>query len=73
LLQLALRTPFIELKVGCVDDEPAQLRLKAEACRQLADTSEEAKRKALWIERAEHWEKLAKEAEKRAAKKTRPQ
>jgi hypothetical protein len=56
-----------------VDDELAQLRLKAEACRQLADTSEEAKRKALWIERAEHWEKLAKEAEKRAAKKTRPQ
>ncbi len=48
-------------------DEPTQLRLKAEGCRQLAATSEDAKRKALWLERADHWEKLATEAEKRAA------
>jgi hypothetical protein len=40
-------------------DDPTQLHLKAEACRLLADTSEDAQRKALWIERADHWEQLA--------------
>jgi hypothetical protein len=40
-------------------DDPAQLRLKAEACRRLADMAEDAQRKILWIERAEYWDKLA--------------
>jgi hypothetical protein len=46
-------------------DDPAQLRLKAEACRRLADMAEDAQRKALWTERAHHWEQLAAKAAKR--------
>jgi hypothetical protein len=42
---------------------PAQLRQKAEACRQLADTAENVVRNAMWLDRADYWEKLAKEAE----------
>ena len=48
-------------------DDSAELRLKAEACRKLVGMFEEPERKALWIERASHWEQLAKEAEKRAS------
>lgn len=51
-------------------DEPAQLRLKAEACRRLADMHEDAKGKALWTERANHWEQLATKAEKQPQAKT---
>jgi hypothetical protein len=40
-------------------DDPVQLRLKAEACRRLADLAEDLQRKALWIERADHWDRLA--------------
>lgn len=40
-------------------DEPATSGLKARACRQLANLSDDAERKALWHERAEHWEKRA--------------
>lgn len=46
-------------------EDPAQLRLRAEACRRLADTSENAERKELWLDRANHWEQLALKAEKR--------
>jgi hypothetical protein len=46
-------------------DDPAQLRLKAEACRQLADLTEDWERKAFWKERAEYWEELAVKAAKR--------
>jgi hypothetical protein len=35
--------------------------LKGEACRRLADTAENQFRKALWIERAHHWDQLAAE------------
>jgi hypothetical protein len=45
-----------------VPDEPALLRLKAEACRRLADLSEDSERKTLWLKRADDWEKLAIEA-----------
>jgi hypothetical protein len=45
-------------------DEVAEHRLKAEACRRLADLSEEDARKALWIERADYWEELAVKAAK---------
>jgi hypothetical protein len=44
-------------------DAPDQLCLKAEA-----DIAEEARRKALWIERADYWERLAA----KAAKQRRP-
>ncbi len=47
------------------EDESAQLHLRAEACRRLAETSENAERKELWLDRANHWEKLALKAEKR--------
>jgi hypothetical protein len=46
-------------------DDLAQLRQKAEACRRLADIAEDAQRKALWIERADHWEQLAAKAGER--------
>jgi hypothetical protein len=45
-------------------DEPAQLRQKAEACRRLADMSDEAERRVMWLERAGHWEQLAVKAAK---------
>jgi hypothetical protein len=46
-------------------EDPAHLaRRRAEACRRLADFSIKPERKARWIERAGHWEKLALEAEK---------
>jgi hypothetical protein len=48
-----------------LDEGPTQLRLKAEACRQLAGIAEDVMRQALWLDRADHWERLAKEAEKR--------
>ncbi len=55
----------------CVPDEPAQLRQKAEACRRLADMYEEdPERQTLWIERADHWEKLAIKAEKQPRQRT---
>ena len=44
--------------------QPALLRLKAETCRLLADTAENVVRNAIWLDRADHWDKLAKEAEK---------
>jgi hypothetical protein len=47
-----------------VHEEPALLRLKAEACRRLADTSEDVMRQALWLDRADHWNQLAKKAER---------
>jgi hypothetical protein len=46
-----------------VRDDPAELRLKAEACRKLAGMFEEPERKALWIERAGQWEQLAIKSE----------
>jgi hypothetical protein len=46
-------------------DEPTQLRFKAEACRRLADMSnDDTERKALWLHRADDWEQLASKAEK---------
>jgi hypothetical protein len=53
-----------------VPDNSAELRLKAEACRKLSGMFEEPERKALWIERAGHWEQLAIEAEKQPSTET---
>jgi hypothetical protein len=47
------------------EDHSTELRQKAEACRRLADISESAERKALWLKRADEWEKLAIAAQKR--------
>lgn len=40
-------------------DELALSHARAEACRRLAHITENPARKALWIERAQHWEELA--------------
>lgn len=45
-------------------DEASQLRMKAEASRRLADLSDDAERKMLWLERADHWAQLAIKAAK---------
>jgi len=50
-------------------DKAAELRMKAEACRRLADMSDDALQKAIWLERADDWEGLAKKAERAAAKR----
>jgi hypothetical protein len=55
-----------------VSDEAALLRLKAEACRRLADIAEDEYRKALWIERAHHWEQLAAKTEKQPRRQKPP-
>jgi hypothetical protein len=47
-----------------MSDQADHLRLKAEACRRLADLSDDIHRKLLWLERADHWERLAKKAVK---------
>jgi hypothetical protein len=39
------------------------LRLKAEACRVLADVSDNLTRKAHWLEQADHWQALPTEVE----------
>jgi hypothetical protein len=47
-----------------MEDSVADLRRKAGACRQLAAMEDSAERKALWLNRAEEWERCAIEAEK---------
>jgi hypothetical protein len=47
-----------------MSDDPAQLRLKAEACRRLADLSGDTARKDVWLKRAADWDQLAGKAEK---------
>lgn len=44
-------------------DDPAELRRKAEACRELAVISDTSGRKAHWIGQAQHYEALAIKAE----------
>jgi hypothetical protein len=53
----------IEVALELVDDTvhrmsgiQSELRRKAEACRRLAVGAEDEWRKALWIQRARHWE-----------------
>lgn len=46
-----------------MQDDPAELRRKAEACRELADISETLERKAHWVGQAQHYEALAIKAE----------
>lgn len=47
--------------------DPAELRRKAEACRQLAELAENGERKNLWLNRAAEWEQRATDAAKARA------
>ena len=38
---------------------PTELCQRADACRVLASTSKTGEREALWLARADHWDKLA--------------
>ena len=60
-LRGARRGPMLSYRVSKVSEE---FRRKAEACRRLADTAEDQYRRALWIERAAEWERLAAKATK---------
>lgn len=53
-------------------DDRARVRLKALACRRLADLAEDAEREALWRKRASDWERLAKRVKKKLQPKSRP-
>jgi len=44
-------------------DGSVDFRRKADACRRLAVTEDKAERKALWLNRAEEWERCAIDAE----------
>jgi hypothetical protein len=44
------------------DMPPALLRLKGEICRLSADPAENVVREAIWLDLADCWEQLAKEA-----------
>ncbi len=55
---------FVGYNIG-VQDNAAQLRMKAEACRRLAELTEDAERNTFWLLRADHWERLAAKAERR--------
>jgi hypothetical protein len=43
-------------------DSAAEHRTKAEACRRLAELSEDLERNAMWIERSVYWNELAAKA-----------
>jgi hypothetical protein len=47
------------------DSSPTELRFRADACRALAETSDNPERKALWLARARQWEELALKAAER--------
>jgi hypothetical protein len=53
------------------DETPAQFRLKAEACRRLADLADNVERRRLWLNRAAGWDDMAAKAEKKN-KRQRP-
>jgi hypothetical protein len=55
-----------------VFDEAAQLRLKTEACRRLAELFDDSAREAVWLQRADHWEQLAIKAAKAQARRALP-
>jgi hypothetical protein len=46
-------------------DDPAQFRLRAEACRRLAELADDPQRESIWLERANDWDQLAAKAEKK--------
>jgi hypothetical protein len=56
--------PDWSLQLSTLDTQ-ADHRMKAEACRRLADLTDDPQRKELWIERADYWERLAAKAPKK--------
>jgi hypothetical protein len=65
-LQFQLRT------VSPMRSQPRLLRLKAEACRVLAEISEDITRKANWLEQADQWQALATEIEREQLRRPAP-
>jgi hypothetical protein len=66
LLNMPVASHFPELR-------PADLHGRVAACRSLATTSNNADRKALWLDRAAYWEELAFEASARLVDAARTQ
>jgi hypothetical protein len=66
-----IKTMIQQFSFQRISRDPAQLRLKAEACRRLADLTEDSEHEALWQKRANEWERLATRAEKRQPKSRR--
>jgi hypothetical protein len=52
------------------DKAPAQFRLKAEACRRLADLADNVERRKLWLNRAAAWDEMAVKTEKENKKRS---
>jgi hypothetical protein len=52
-------------------DNSNEFARKAEACRRLADLADDDHRKALWIERATEWERMAVVAGKKRLRRPR--
>ena len=84
LLRLAVspRSPHIRLiadsdlwsgvgKDSCMSKTAAGLREKAEASRQMANMTDDAKRRALWDQRAREWDRLATKAGERSPSRAR--
>jgi hypothetical protein len=44
-------------------DKATELRIKADACRRLADMDDNRSQKSIWRERADDWEALATKAD----------
>lgn len=44
---------------------PTALRFRADTCRAIAETSDSPERKAIWLQRAQHWEDLSLKAAER--------
>ena len=52
--------------------DPAELRRKADSCRELAEWSDSDERKAHWIQQAAQWEALAARAERKPEMESGP-
>ena len=52
--------------------DPAELRRKADSCRELAEWSDTDERMAHWIQQAAHWEALAVRAERKSEMESDP-
>ena len=68
------RRPWRDMRPACMvsamsddstDSTPTALRFRADACRSLAETSDGAERKAIWLQRAQYWEDLSLKAAER--------
>ena len=55
------------------ESSPAALQFKANACRALAETSDSAERKAIWLRRAQQWDDLSLKAAERLLESVKSQ